>query len=91
MTVIYDLIKFFNILVVHCLLLIVRAYQLIISPVLGPRCRFHPTCSHYCQEALVEHGFFKGLALTTKRILRCHPGHPGGYDPVPKKSQANHG
>lgn len=83
--------KTLNKLIVSCLSLLVRAYQLIISPVLGPRCRFYPSCSHYCQEALHEHGIGKGLILTTKRIFRCHPGHPGGFDPVPKKSQTNHG
>jgi putative membrane protein insertion efficiency factor len=68
------------------LLLLVRTYQLILSPVLGSQCRYFPSCSHYCQEALHEHGIGKGLLLTIKRILRCHPGCKGGFDPVPKKS-----
>lgn len=83
--------KTLNKLIISCLLLLVRAYQLIISPILGPRCRFYPSCSHYCQEALHEHGISKGLILTIKRIFRCHPGHPGGFDPVPKKSHTHHG
>lgn len=62
---------------------LIRAYQLFISPLLGPRCRFQPTCSAYAIEALQTHGVFKGLWLASKRIIRCHPGNPGGYDPVP--------
>lgn len=68
------------------LLLLVRLYQLLLSPVLGSHCRFYPSCSHYCQDALHEHGIKTGLYLSIKRILRCHPGYPGGFDPVPKKS-----
>jgi putative membrane protein insertion efficiency factor len=75
---------------VRLLVLVVRGYQLGISPLLGPNCRFYPSCSHYCQEALQEHGVTQGLWLSCKRVLRCHPGHPGGIDPVPQKS-LNHG
>src|SRR5690554_5494983 len=78
-------------LAVKSLFWLVRAYQLIISPIVGPRCRYFPSCSHYCQEALLEHGIFKGLWLSLKRIARCHPGSAGGYDPVPKKSCHPHG
>lgn len=78
-------------LAVQSLFWLVRAYQLIISPIVGPRCRYFPSCSHYCQEALVEHGLLKGLWLSLKRISRCHPGYAGGYDPVPKKSCHPHG
>lgn len=60
-----------------------RFYQLVISPLVGPSCRFHPSCSHYAIEAFQNFGFFKGSYLTLKRVLRCHPGNPGGYDPVP--------
>lgn len=60
-----------------------KFYQLIISPVLGPRCRFYPSCSHYTLEALSLHGLFKGGFLSIKRIISCHPGNPGGIDPVP--------
>lgn len=63
----------------------IRFYQKWISPATPPTCRFYPTCSHYGLEALQTHGALKGTYLTTKRILKCHPLHPGGYDPVPKK------
>ncbi|CAK7075358.1 MULTISPECIES: membrane protein insertion efficiency factor YidD [Burkholderiales] len=65
------------------LVLLVRGYQLFISPMLGPRCRFHPTCSQYAVEALQTHGAVKGGWLALRRVLRCHPLHPGGHDPVP--------
>lgn len=67
----------------NVLVLVVRGYQLLISPLLGPRCRFHPTCSHYAIEALRTHGALKGSWLTVLRLGRCHPLNPGGYDPVP--------
>ncbi len=63
--------------------IIVRAYQLLISPLLGPRCRFYPSCSHYTIEALQEKGLLMGGWLAIKRILRCHPGSLGGIDLVP--------
>ena len=66
-------------------ILLVRAYQKIVSPWLGPRCRFHPSCSNYCIDALKQHGMVFGLWLGLKRMCKCHPLHPGGYDPVPKK------
>lgn len=68
-------------------ILIIRAYQLLISPLLGPRCRFYPSCSHYTIEALQHHGLFKGGWLAIKRISRCHPGHEGGIDLVPGTEQ----
>ena len=61
----------------------IRLYQKLISPLLGPHCRFHPSCSNYCIEALKEHGMVRGLWLGVKRICKCHPLHPGGFDPVP--------
>ena len=66
-------------------LLLVKSYRLFISPVLPKSCRFYPSCSDYCQQALIEHGLLKGLALSTHRICRCHPGTPGGIDLVPEK------
>jgi putative membrane protein insertion efficiency factor len=60
----------------------IKAYQRFISPMKQPSCRFHPTCSNYSIGSLEKHGILKGLFLTAKRILRCHPFHPGGYDPV---------
>ena len=64
------------------LLALIRFYQGYISPLLGPRCRFHPTCSHYAFDAVSKYGAFKGSWLSIKRILKCHPFHPGGYDPL---------
>jgi putative membrane protein insertion efficiency factor len=66
-------------------ILLVRLYQKILSPWLGQRCRFHPSCSNYCIEALQQHGMVRGLWLGLKRILKCQPFHPGGYDPVPER------
>lgn len=62
---------------------LIRGYQRFISPLLGSNCRFHPTCSHYTLEAVERYGVAKGLWLGAKRISRCHPFNPGGYDPVP--------
>ncbi len=62
---------------------LIRAYQLAVSPLLGPRCRFHPSCSQYALEALTRHGALRGSWLALRRLARCHPFHPGGYDPVP--------
>ncbi|MGP1956952.1 MAG: membrane protein insertion efficiency factor YidD [Arsenophonus sp. NC-PE1-MAG3] len=67
------------------LILIIRGYQLIIRPLLGPRCRFNPTCSQYGIEALYQFGFIKGSWLMMKRVLKCHPLHKGGDDPVPPR------
>lgn len=62
---------------------LIRAYQLVISPLAPPSCRFQPTCSQYALEAVSKYGAVKGFGLAVKRILRCGPWHPGGYDPVP--------
>jgi len=62
---------------------LIKLYQKIISPLLGANCRFYPTCSQYALEAINKYGFVKGSWLAVRRILRCHPFHPGGYDPVP--------
>jgi putative membrane protein insertion efficiency factor len=70
-------------LLVLPLLWLIRCYQLAIAPLLGPRCRFYPSCSEYSMESLRRHGVLRGLWLTVRRIVRCHPWHPGGYDPVP--------
>lgn len=58
-------------------------YQRLISPLFPPTCRFYPSCSHYAQDAFTRYGFFRAVYLTLRRLLRCHPWHPGGYDPVP--------
>ena len=62
---------------------LIRVYQIVISPMLGPRCRFTPSCSHYACACLRDHGLLRGSWLTTRRLSRCHPWHPGGYDPPP--------
>ncbi len=62
---------------------LIRLYQIFISPLLGSNCRFYPTCSHYAIEAFQKYGVFKGFYLTVRRILKCHPFHPGGHDPLP--------
>lgn len=68
-------------LLVWCL----RGYQLLLSPMLGPRCRFYPSCSHYAIEALRVHGAARGAWLAARRVGRCHPFNDGGFDPVPPK------
>lgn len=65
------------------LLGLIRAYQLLVRPWLGAHCRFYPSCSEYAAEAVALHGAAHGSWLALKRILRCHPWHPGGVDPVP--------
>lgn len=62
---------------------LIRFYQYVISPAIGPKCRFTPTCSHYGVEALKKYGPVKGLWLTIKRVSKCHPWGGSGYDPVP--------
>lgn len=66
---------------------IIRLYQYCISPLLGARCRFHPGCSTYACEAIEQYGAVKGCWLTFKRLIKCHPLHPGGYDPVLDKDK----
>ena len=68
------------------LLWLVRGYQVAISPMFGPSCRFYPTCSNYAMEAIREHGALKGAMLAAVRLAKCHPWHPGGFDPVPHKA-----
>jgi uncharacterized protein len=66
----------------------VTAYQRLIAPFLPPACRFAPTCSEYTKLALADHGLVRGLGLALWRLLRCHPWHPGGYDPPPSARRA---
>lgn len=65
------------------MLIFIKIYQKTLSPIVGRSCRFYPTCSCYGYDAISKHGALKGGFLTLKRILRCHPFNPGGYDPVP--------
>lgn len=62
---------------------LIKIYQKLVSPAIAPNCRFQPTCSQYALEAVHRHGAFRGMWLAVKRIGKCHPLHPGGYDPVP--------
>lgn len=76
------------------LIAILRGYRYWISPLLGRHCRFYPTCSEYAAEAIASHGAVRGLALTVRRLGRCHPWHAGGVDPVPPqrhRKAADHG
>ncbi|HIQ07502.1 MAG TPA: membrane protein insertion efficiency factor YidD [Thiotrichaceae bacterium] len=70
-------------------LVIIRGYQLLLSPILGSSCRYYPSCSHYSHQAISHHGVLKGGWMSLKRIGRCHPWAEGGYDPVPG-SEHNH-
>lgn len=65
------------------LIVLIRGYQLAVSPLLPPSCRYTPSCSHFAVEALQRHGALKGSWLAVRRVCRCHPFRPGGYDPVP--------
>lgn len=70
-------------LVQSVFLIVIRVYRLLLSPWLGNNCRFHPSCSHYAEEAIRQHGALKGGWLAIKRLGKCHPWHEGGIDPVP--------
>jgi putative membrane protein insertion efficiency factor len=74
-------------MIARCLLLAIRAYQLLLSPLLGRSCRFWPSCSHYTATCIETHGALRGSWLGLRRIARCHPFHPGGYDPPPAASR----
>jgi uncharacterized protein len=75
--------KWVNKILLFPFIALIKIYQYGISPILGHKCRFVPTCSQYTQEALQKHGLIKGLGLSIKRISQCHPGGKTGYDPVP--------
>ena len=70
-------------MIVKLLLVLIRLYQLTLSPLLGPVCRFEPSCSRYAYACLRDHGFFRGAWLSIVRLGKCHPFHPGGFDPPP--------
>jgi uncharacterized protein len=69
--------------------LLIRGYQLGLSPLLGPRCRFYPSCSQYALEAVQAHGSLRGSLLALRRLSRCHPWHAGGYDPIPEQAHVH--
>ncbi|MCB0329540.1 MAG: membrane protein insertion efficiency factor YidD [Bdellovibrionales bacterium] len=79
-----SMVETINRLAIGAALFVIRGYQLAISPFLGSRCRFHPSCSEYASEAIERHGILKGAWLSIKRILKCHPYSEGGIDPVQK-------
>ena len=70
---------------------LISLYRIMLSPILPPSCRFHPSCSVYAQEAIEGHGVVRGIFYAIKRVLRCHPYGPGGYDPVPCAKTREHG
>ncbi len=70
-------------------ILLLKGYKKVISPYLPSQCLYEPTCSIYAQDAVREHGIFKGIRMTFKRLGRCHPGYEGGYDPVPTAGAAD--
>lgn len=67
----------------RALVLTIVLYQRLVSPFLGPRCRFYPSCSQYAKDAVLKHGVMRGVGFAVRRILRCHPWNPGGIDLVP--------
>jgi len=69
-------------------LLLIAVYRRLVSPLLGANCRYHPTCSRYAEEAIERFGAWHGIVLAVRRIGRCHPYHPGGYDPIPERQEA---
>jgi putative membrane protein insertion efficiency factor len=75
--------EFFKHILIFPFLLLIKFYQWVLSPAMGPKCRFTPTCSYYAAEVLKKYGIWKGGGLALKRISKCHPGGPHGYDPVP--------
>jgi putative membrane protein insertion efficiency factor len=75
--------QFLTALPAWAVILMIRLYQLIVSPWLGPSCRFEPSCSHYATEAIERHGVVRGAALAGRRLARCHPLGTSGFDPVP--------
>ena len=83
-----DIMHFIIALPGNLLILAIKAYQKLLSPMLGQNCRFNPSCSNYAINAIKVHGFVKGSWLAAKRIIKCHPLHPGGDDPVPDKQHS---
>lgn len=88
MNIVQRMVQALSYAVRRALMLLVRVYQLAISPLLANHCRFEPTCSRYALIAIERHGVFKGSWLAVRRISRCRPGVAGGWDPVPEKSSS---
>lgn len=80
----HSLVNLLNNLAVIIFVFVIKAYQIIISPILGQRCRFYPSCSSYAIAAIENHGIIRGIFFALKRLVKCHPWDPGGHDPVPK-------
>ncbi len=78
----YSLLKKVSHILAELCIILIKGYQRYISPIKGPTCRFYPTCSEYSAQAFRKYGFFKGMFLTIVRVGKCHPFHPGGYDPL---------
>ena len=76
-------------MIARALLWLIRLYQAALSPLLGRTCRFHPSCSHYAAACIEHHGAARGALLSARRIARCHPFHPGGYDPPPPADKSD--
>lgn len=74
-------------IIVHIIILPIKLYQFVLSPLLGPSCRFQPTCSNYALEAFKRYGIILGVWLTLKRVIKCNPWGGHGFDPVPKKKK----
>lgn len=77
-------------MIARLLLLVIRLYQLLLSPLIGQSCRFSPSCSRYTAACIETHGALRGSVLGVRRIARCHPFHPGGYDPPPARVANTH-
>jgi putative membrane protein insertion efficiency factor len=77
------IVEHFAPVIARLLIGLIRIYQVVISPLLGPVCRFHPSCSRYAAECLRLHGAARGSWLSARRLMKCHPFHPGGHDPPP--------
>ncbi|MCW8858952.1 MAG: membrane protein insertion efficiency factor YidD [Deltaproteobacteria bacterium] len=69
---------------------LIDIYRVCVSPFTQPSCRFYPSCSYYARESFIQHGAFRGLLLTSKRLVRCHPFCEGGFDPVPPKKKSGY-
>lgn len=67
---------------------VIHGYRYVLSPWIGNQCRFYPSCSHYAEDAIIQYGFFSGFYLTLRRLLKCHPWHQGGLDPVPQRKHS---